>query len=155
MRKSLKCAALVAVAAALVAVAMVPEVLAQTTPAPADRYMVSPIEGGILRVDRQNGRVSVCRQVNSDWTCKLVPDDFRALKREIDQLSVENLRLRSALTKYDPEAAKQPKPRRERRSTEMPTEEEIDRAVGLFDKMIRRFMDTARALRRDYDTPSN
>lgn len=143
---------------AIVAATLAPGVMAQSNPAPAERYLVSPIEDGILRVDRKNGRVSICRKASTSWTCKLVPDDLRALKREIDQLSVENLRLRSALAKYDPEAAIQPppsQPRRETRKNEMPTEEEIDQAVGLVERMMRRFMDSARDLRRDYGEPAN
>lgn len=145
---------------AIAVAGMAPGALAQTNPAPNDRYMISPVEDGILRVDRKTGRVSICRKGGGDWTCELVPDDLRALKREIDQLSVENLRLRSALAKFDPEAARQPAPgpatpRPETGNNQLPTEEEVDKAVSLVERMMRRFMEAARNLNRDYGQPQN
>jgi len=146
--------------AAIVMMGAVPGALAQTNPAPNDRYMVSPVEDGILRVDRKTGRVSICRKGRGDWTCELVPDDLRAMKRELDQLSVENLRLRSALAKYDPEAARQPAPElnvpnRDTGKNQLPTEEDVDKAMSLVERMMRRFMEAARDLNRDYGQPQN
>lgn len=127
----------------------------------ADRYLVTPIEGGIMRVDRFTGEVSTCTKTRGKWSCALVPDDRRALEREIDQLEDQNARLNrrrggSRSAGQDREHDRREAERRRKQQAyddlEEPggfmTPEEVDNAMTAVDRMMKRFMETARRIRR-------
>ena len=111
----------------------------------SDRYMVSEIEDGILRVDRQTGAVSVCKREGGDWECELVPDDRDAMAREIEDLQLENRRLRRELSRLDPQFDDRrygyDRPRRDRDDHKF-TKKEIDETMDSFEYMMERLMGT-------------
>ena len=108
-------------------------------------YMVSDIEGGILRVDRQTGAVSVCKRRSGEWTCELVADDRDAMLREIEDLRLENRRLRRQLSRIDPDFNERDygydRPRRERDDHKF-TKKEIDETMDSFEYMMERLLGT-------------
>ena len=38
------------------------------------RYEMERVDGGFLRLDRQTGEVSHCREIGGAWACQVVPD---------------------------------------------------------------------------------
>ena len=95
-----------------------------------DRYVISNVEGGILRVDRHTGEVSFCSGQSGQWSCSLVADDRDQMLGEINGLREENRRLHRRL----PEADDMGGP---------VTKEEVDEAMDTIEYMMERFLDTA------------
>ena len=53
------------------------------------RYRFSPIDGGVMRFDTENGGVTHCTQKDGAWNCVSVPDDRAALTAENDRLKAQ------------------------------------------------------------------
>ncbi|MBV6657515.1 MAG: hypothetical protein KI785_07070, partial [Devosiaceae bacterium] len=68
-----------------------------TEPLADDQYHVVQTDSGLLRIDRQSGDVSECRNEEIGWVCRLSPDDRLAYEAEINRLDAESERLRSEL----------------------------------------------------------
>jgi hypothetical protein len=77
--------------------------------------------------------VSLCTRTGSDFICRSVADDRAALDDEINRLKRENESLKQAAAGKN--SAPSPK-------LSLPSEEELDKAMGLFEKMMRRMMRT-------------
>jgi hypothetical protein len=122
--------AAVAIASALPALAL--PALAQTP----GRFSFQPIDGGVMRLDTETGQVSHCTSAGSGFACRSVADDRAVLQEEIDRLRRENEQLRQA-------AGAAPKPGATGKLA-LPSEEEIDKAMGLFETMMRRVLRTFR-----------
>jgi hypothetical protein len=101
--------------------------LAQTT----GRFSFQPVDGGTMRLDTETGHVSLCTGAGSQLVCRSVADDRAALDDEINRLKRENDSLRQAVAKGGTS------PR-----LSLPSDEDIDKAMGLFEKMMRRMMRT-------------
>jgi hypothetical protein len=52
---------------------------------------------GFLRLDTQNGEVSLCSRQTVGWACLAAPDDRAALENEIVRLRNENAALKKSL----------------------------------------------------------
>jgi hypothetical protein len=99
------------------------------------RFSFQPVEGGVMRLDTETGQVSHCLKAGESFTCRSVADDRAALADEIDRLKRENDLLRQNGAKPNAQGRLQ-----------LPSEEDIDKAMGLFEKMMRRMM---RSFRED------
>lgn len=138
--------------ATIVVLALLPAAAAEES----GRYTMSPVEGGMLRLDAQTGAVSICReQGEGGWSCAAVPDSHLALQRKIDELKAENASLRAELEKMKSGAGgeqgtatdkKQDRlsPGSERR---LPSDETIDELMTVLEKMVRRFQDMIDSLK--------
>lgn len=94
------------------------------------RYSFQPMDGGLMRLDTETGQVSHCTKTGESYACRSVADDRAALQEEIDRLRRENEELR---------AGKGPSVTGK---LQLPSEEDIDKAMGLFEKMMRRVLRT-------------
>ncbi len=117
--------------------------LAQNT-APADpganengRYQFQPVPDGLARLDTRTGRLSICARKGAEWSCELAADERNALLAENERLKGELERLRR-----NPAAAEKPK-------IEVPSDQEIDRVLNVFDRFVRRFMEIMRGIEKD------
>ena len=99
------------------------------------RYRMLPTADGFLKLDTRSGAVSECKPGRDGYQCRLVPDEQRTLQAEIDRLAGENGVLREQLGKAG--AGGKPSPA-------VPSEEEVDRALGYMEKFLRRFMGVLR-----------
>jgi hypothetical protein len=130
---------------------------------PSDsRFIITPIEDGYLKLDGRTGVVSECRRENGEFACTLVPDERQALQEEIDRLSLEVTDLRGQLaargmTQPGPEIGDLPtdEPRQAEPPVadtlptpgpraDLPDDQEIDRALDLMERFMRRFMNIIR-----------
>lgn len=99
------------------------------------RYVMSPTENGFVRLDTETGAMSVCTQRNGRWVCEFMEDDAKTLQEEI-------LRLRAEVKRLQDEAAlaeQAPLTKRPERQLELPTEEEVDKALDYFENIFRKF----------------
>jgi hypothetical protein len=95
------------------------------------RFSFQPVEGGAMRLDTETGHVSLCIGAGAQLVCRSVADDRAALDEEINRLKRENDSLRQAVAKGSAS------PR-----LSLPSDADIDKAMGLFEKMMRRMMRT-------------
>jgi hypothetical protein len=103
--------------------------LAQTS----SRFTFQPVDGGLMRLDAETGHVSLCTKTGDGFACRSVADDRASMQEEIDRLKRENEKLRQTGAKAQPGGG-----------LKLPSEEEIDKAMGVFEKMMRRMMRTFR-----------
>ena len=97
-------------------------------PPVSNRFSMVPVDGGFLRMDTDTGTVSLCTKKAGAWACETVPDDYKAIQEENAALKRELGELRG-----DRKTAKAD------RKLELPTEEEVDKAIGQFDKYLKKF----------------
>jgi hypothetical protein len=101
------------------------------------RYAMTPVEGGFLRMDTDSGTVSLCAKKAGAWSCETVPDDYKAMQKDADRLVQQNATLRRELDELRRGGgvpAKSPD-----RKLELPSEEDIDKAISQFEKYIKKF----------------
>ena len=107
------------------------------------RYEMERVDGGFLRLDRQTGEVSHCREIQGAWACQLVPDEREAYQKRLGELEKKNADLHKRLEKTD--------------EAELPSDEEMDKAFSFFDGFMDRFAELARKFRdrmEEVDEPS-
>jgi hypothetical protein len=91
------------------------------------RYTMSPVEGGVMRLDSRTGQVSLCRRKIDAWACEAVADDRAAYEKEIG-------RLQDKLAKLEAELG-----RGKREDLRLPSDTEVDRVMKFFENVLRRF----------------
>ena len=105
------------------------------------RYSMSQTDDGFLRLDRSSGQVSHCRKQSGDWACESVAEERTAYEAEIARLTEENERLRAGQagsTTDSPDG--------------LPTDEEIDKAFSLFERMTKRLARITRIFRDEVES---
>lgn len=117
----------------LLAVCLVTPALS-AEPESTARYEMERVDGGFLRLDRQTGEVSHCREIQGAWACQLVPDERKAYEKRLGELEKENADLHKRLTEAGGDA-------------DLPSEEEMDKAFSFFDGVMDRFAELARKFR--------
>lgn len=110
------------------------------------RYVLEPVEDGVIRLDTESGTVSHCRTRTGNWRCESLADERKALDDEIGRLAEENERLKQRVAELEAELMDE---RPGGSSLRLPSEEDLDRVVGFFEKLMRRLMDMARDLNED------
>ncbi len=86
-----KSAALGIAALALIVPAIAPALADDATPDSAGgRYIFNKTADGVVRLDTQNGQVSLCSQRTMGWACETAPEDRAVLENEIARLRAEN-----------------------------------------------------------------
>lgn len=118
-------------------------VLTVSAGAAEGRYVLKDVEGGFIRLDTETGAVSHCGLRNETWRCEPVADAQAALQDEINRLAEENAALEQRLAELEQgEPGTGPR-------VELPSEEDIDRIFGVFERFMQRFIDFARSLNED------
>ena len=93
------------------------------------RYRMEKTETGFIRLDTASGEVSLCREQDGQIVCRMAADERAAFEKELDLLT----RRVEALEKGGVSGETAAKP-------SLPTDEEIDRTMGIMEKMMQRFM---------------
>jgi hypothetical protein len=138
------------------------------------RYTLSPIEGGVIRLDTRTGAVSTCTNSNAGWACYTVPDERAALDEEIGRLQADNDKLKAqlaareaapdkvapktdeALPKSDSLKTPEPKIAEGERKIEipkieipLPSDRDMDRMMSFLEQAWRRLVDMANRVQKD------
>nr|WP_234794671.1 hypothetical protein [Xaviernesmea oryzae] len=111
-------------------------------PAPG-RYVMERSEHGLIRLDTATGEVSLCRESGETVACRMAADERAAFERELDDLT----RRVDALEKAR-NLAPAPRP-----SANLPTDEEIDRSIGIMERWMRSFFDMVHSFENKQSTP--
>jgi hypothetical protein len=120
---------------------------AQTPDNENGRYTFSAVADGMLRLDTRTGQVSLCAKKETGFACNAVPDERAALENEIARLQRENGAMKKdfvarGLPLPSGVAGGAPSNTRELNVTvPLPSDAEIDRVMGAFEKMWRRLID--------------
>ena len=123
------------------------------------RYVMTPVEGGFLRMDTQTGAVSQCQRLSGIWKCEAVPDDRRAADSEVERLSAENRELRSTVKRLEdllalPGEGQDRRAERGGPKMQLPSEEDVDKAMTYIQRMMRKFKEKLREMEDDKDRRS-
>lgn len=114
-------------------------------PASGDRFLLEKTEDGYLRLDKQTGEMSICRNEAGDWACRSVADDRAAFEDEIGRLGDEIAELRDDLRRAR-EAAEN--------SVELPSRDDLDEMMGFMEDAFTRFKGMVDRLNREPPEPS-
>jgi hypothetical protein len=119
-----------AVAVGLLAVATSHVVAADT-----EAFVLKPVDGGFLRLESSTGRTSTCTGTADNLVCRSTPDERAAFENEIGRLMDEN---RLLATEIAAMKANGPSPSA-RVELKLPSEAEVDKAMGFLERMVKRF----------------
>lgn len=89
------------------------------------RYVMQRSDDGFVRLDTETGEMSLCRKQDEQFVCRMSADDRRALEAEISLLEERIAKLEAG----SPD-----------RRDGLPSEDEIDRTMGIMENMMRRFL---------------
>lgn len=112
------------------------------------RYTMSPTDDGFIRLDTQTGAMSLCSRKGGDWACEALPGGQEPAGRELDRLRAENedlkdqvARLEESLGIDDPNkpGAVSPPSAVPGKKLELPSEEDIDKALDYLESVYRKF----------------
>ncbi|PST27262.1 hypothetical protein C7U60_03015 [Mesorhizobium plurifarium] len=93
------------------------------------RYSMQKSETGFARLDTATGEVTLCREKGGELVCRMAADERAAFERELDLLASRVEALEKAVESGETAA----KPA-------LPDDEEIDRAMSIMERMMRKFM---------------
>ncbi len=124
------------------------------------RFTMSPVDGGFARLDTETGAMALCKSqpkdasTNSQWSCQPMGDataDLRKLEAENKDLRAEVKRMEDLLG-LNGDKPKGPDSQAERRPGgpgapfNLPSEQEVDKALSYMERMVKKFHDTMKRL---------
>lgn len=104
---------------------------------------MSPAENGFFRLDTETGATSFCGRRDDRLVCEPIEDEAKALREEVERLRAEVQRLQEQAA-----LGGRPGDRRERK-LELPTEEEVDKALDYVESIFRKFRDRIRQFEQE------
>ncbi len=128
------------------AVFAAPALAGNAAPQQAARFSVIETANGFLRLDQENGSISICKEENGQMICKVGADERRAYQVEIDRINqqldkikirLDALEGRKSAAKLDPDASKAKE------------EDEFNRALKFADKAFRHFFGMVKELKKE------
>ena len=105
------------------------------------RYEMQETENGIIRLDTETGRVSLCKFEQDELICRTAADDRTAYETEIERLTNELDALRQNAGAVDGDM-------------NLPSDEEIDEVVGTFERFTKAIMEAIQRLEASLETPA-
>jgi hypothetical protein len=109
------------------------------------------VDGGFIRLDTATGDVSLCSKSNGSFECNPVKDD-RELQSELSRLSIENKELKAEIERLERLAGPNQEPAKPIPKLELPSEEDVDKALGYLERMFKKFRDKMRELDGNEDS---
>jgi hypothetical protein len=113
------------------------------------RYTMTPVEGGLMRLDTETGSVSLCTREAEAWSCEPVADKS-ASSDDKARLEAENKDLKDRLKALEGTGTVTGPPGG---VTKLPTEKEVDDALDYVERMYKKFRDRIQKLDPPSSTP--
>ncbi|HEV7433621.1 MAG TPA: hypothetical protein VGO22_01920 [Pseudorhizobium sp.] len=101
--------------------------LAVAQEAEGQRFQLERTDNGLVRLDRQTGTVSLCREDNGTLSCRMAADERAAYEQELDLLEKRVSALEDRLEQGGA-------------SRDLPGEAEIEQSLSIMERFMRRFM---------------
>ena len=132
-----------AVICAAVVAAGAPGATAQST----QRFAMQPIEGGVLRLDTETGSMALCTKQSVGLVCEAV-DPPGPAARDSERLATENRELKAEIKRLEALLAMETpqKPTSRAPRLELPSEEDVDKALSYMERMVKKFSDKLKDL---------
>lgn len=125
---------------------------AAAPPAEAERsgrFIMQPVDGGVVRMDQDTGAISMCVKRGTAFTCEAVEDKPLANK-EIERLAGENRELRAEIKRLEDRLALDKpgadNPERRAHKFELPSEQDLDKAMTYVERMLKKFREKLKDL---------
>lgn len=114
------------------------------------RFLMQPVEGGVIRMDTETGAMELCVRRGEKLACEPV-EETRAARSDVQRLEAENRELKAEIKRLEEMLGLGDKPggeRPARRSPkfELPTEEDLDKAMSYIERMIKKFREKMKDL---------
>lgn len=103
-----------------------------------ERYSLEKTGEGYVRMDKQSGQMSICRETDGQLVCRLAADERDAYETAAALLGKRLDTLEQRLAALENGA---PKPR-----NVLPSEEEFDKTLSMMERFMRRFMGVVKEL---------
>ncbi len=123
------------------------------------RFTMHQADGGYLRLDTQSGQMSMCARKEGRWQCEALADERAALQKDIDQLAQENRDLKTAVKRLEDMVGVGDPAGSDKRADkgfggsgpkmQLPTEEDVDKALSYAQRMLKKFKDKIKELGED------
>ncbi|MGN6467429.1 MAG: hypothetical protein ACTHLP_18335 [Rhizobiaceae bacterium] len=105
----------------------------------AGRYVFQKSGDGFARLDSETGQISLCKNTSDALSCRPATEEKPASQSEIDRLNQKVDRLEKQLADLEKRVVS-PKDL-------LPSDEQVDRTLGIMERFFRRFIDIA----KDFD----
>jgi len=89
------------------------------------RFQLERTESGFIRLDRETGAVSLCREAEGNLVCRMAADERAAYEKELDLLGERVTALEKRLDSQNA----------------LPGEAEIEQSLSIMERFMRRFME--------------
>jgi hypothetical protein len=109
------------------------------------RYSLEKTADGYVRMDKQSGQMSVCKEADGQLVCRLAADERDAYESAMASL---DKRLGSLERKVAALEGGSPKS-----LNALPSEEEFDKTLSMMERFMRRFMGVVKELEGDEAKP--
>ncbi|MEL6502925.1 MAG: hypothetical protein AAFO61_02135 [Pseudomonadota bacterium] len=132
-------------------IALIAAALMLTNPAMAervaedDRYFVVQTEKGSIRVDRQSGAVSYCREAAGSVVCSMAADERAAWRDEMERMAARIDALEAKL------ASNTPAPTKKTPAPTKGSEDGLDKAMDKVEGLMRRMIDVAKDAKENWE----
>jgi len=113
-------------------------------PRSADRFAMSPVEGGMLKLDKETGVVAFCARRGEAWSCEPVDDKAQPASERVARLEAENKDLKARIADLEErlkDSSSAPPP-----AAKLPSEEEVDKALDYAERLFKKFRDRIQKL---------
>ncbi len=122
------------------------------------RFSMSPVEGGFARLDTETGAMSICKSQpatsspSADWACTPMTG---AVASSTQKLETENNELRGEIKRMEdllglngakPGAQEKQAERPGGGGLNLPSEQDVDKALSYMERMVKKFQHTMRRL---------
>ncbi len=102
------------------------------------RFQMEKTAEGFVRMDRQTGAISVCRDEDGNLTCRMIADERAAYEAELDLLEDRVAALEKRLDAMAPKQG-------------LPDESEIEKSLSIMERFVRRFMEIIEDFTKDQE----
>lgn len=109
------------------------------------RYQIEKTDDGYVRLDKQTGEMSICKEQTGQLVCRAAADDRSALSDQIGKLDERLAMIENKLSAIEKSGLSS--------GNGMPTDEEFEKTMGYMEKFFRRFMGVVKDLNEDENGP--
>lgn len=108
------------------------------------RYVMSPADGGVVRLDTLTGAMALCANKDGSWSCRDIAESSDTVRKRLEALERENQSLKDEVRRLESTAVTPPEDGP--KSFAMPDEKDVDKAFDYVESMIRKFRDRIKKL---------